>query len=262
MENLGDRTADERRAAGEHLEQDRAGGEAVGPRIDRLAVHLLGRHVPRRPHHDAAASQADGGLAGLLHLGPGQSEIEQLDAVARDEHVGRLEIAMDDAARVDRAKRGEHLRRDRYRLGDAERAARQPLGERLAFEQFHREEQVVAILADVVDLADVRMIDARGRARLPPQSLPGRLVLSETQNHLQRDGALQALVVGLVDDPHPAGAQLSGDPVVRDSRWRVTLWLVAAGCLRGRRAFQPPVEAAQPSCADVVDRVVRHGPRS
>ena len=62
------------------------------------------------------------------------------------------------------------------RLGHAQRAAPQALGERLALEQLHRDEQLAAVLADLVDLADVRMIDARGGARLAPEALARRLV--------------------------------------------------------------------------------------
>ena len=48
VEHLDDRAAGERRAAGEHLEEDRAGGEEIAARVDGLAGHLLGRHVARR----------------------------------------------------------------------------------------------------------------------------------------------------------------------------------------------------------------------
>jgi hypothetical protein len=114
--------------------------------------------------------------------------------MAGEKYVGRLQIAMDDAARVDRAERRQHVDRNRHRLVNAHRAALHLRGERLAFEQLHRDEQLAGILADLVNLADVRMVDARRRTGLAPEPLARGLVVFERQHHLQRDRALQALV--------------------------------------------------------------------
>ena len=65
---------------------------------------------------------------------------------------------------------------DRDRLGHAERPVAQPLGERLALEQLHGDEELAVVLADLVDLADVRMVDAGRRARLAPEALARGLV--------------------------------------------------------------------------------------
>ena len=160
-------------------------------RVDGLAHHLLGRHVARRADHDAGARQPADPSAGS-ELRPRETEVEQLDAVRREEDVGRLEIAMDDAARVQRRQRGQHAEADRHRLRDAHRPALQPLGERLALEQLHGDEQLAGVLADLVDLADVRMVDARRGAGLAPEPLARRLVRCDRRHRLQRDGALAA----------------------------------------------------------------------
>ena len=49
------------------------------------------------------------------------------------------------------------------------RPAREPLLERLAFEQFHRDERRIG--ADVVDRADVRVVERRGGSRFALKAL-------------------------------------------------------------------------------------------
>ena len=65
------------------------------------------------------------GDSALTEVGPRQAEVEQLHAVRREEHVRRLEVAMDDAAGVQRRQRREHAEADRHRLGHAQRPAPQ-----------------------------------------------------------------------------------------------------------------------------------------
>jgi hypothetical protein len=64
-----------------------------------------------------------------------------------------------------------------HRLGDAQRPALQPLAERLALEQLHGDEQLAVLLADVVELADVRVVDAGSRPRLALEA-PARGVVA------------------------------------------------------------------------------------
>ena len=125
---------------------------------------------------------------------------------------------MDDAARVDGAEGRQHVDGNRHRLLDAQRAAFEEFAERLAFEQLHGDEERAALFADFVDLADVRMVDAGGRAGLAPEPPACRLVVLERQHHLQRHGPLQPLIVRQVDDAHPASAELPADRVVGDLR--------------------------------------------
>ena len=85
---------------------------------------------------------------------------------------------MDDAASVHGGERGEDVEGDRHALRYAHRPILKAPVERLALEQLHRDEQVIAlVVADVVDLADVRMIDARRGARLAPEALARGLVV-------------------------------------------------------------------------------------
>jgi hypothetical protein len=123
---------------------------------------------------------------------------------------------MDDAAGVDGAEGGEHVDGNRHRLVDGQRAAFELLAQRLAVEQLHRDEERATLFADLVDLANVRMIDAGRGAGLAPEALACRLVVRDRQHRLDRDGPLQTLIVRLVDHAHPTSAELAADDVVTD----------------------------------------------
>ena len=90
----------ERARAVQGLPQRHAEAELVGARIDRLPDHLLGRHVERRPQDRARLGEPDL-LRGARAAGGGQAEVHHARAaVARDHHVLRLEVAVDDAGPV------------------------------------------------------------------------------------------------------------------------------------------------------------------
>ena len=95
---------------------------------------------------------------------------------------------MDDAAGVQRRQRGQHVERDRQGLAHAQWAASQPLVERFATQQLHGDEQLALVLDDLVDLTDIRVVDARRGARLAQEALACRgvtprfvIVLSATE---------------------------------------------------------------------------------
>ena len=104
--------------------------------------------------------------------------------------------------------------------------------QRLAFQKLHRDESFSAFFANVVDGADVGMIESRGRLRFPPE--PGqrlRVARYVFWQELERDEAVQPRILGLVDDTHPTAANFFQDSVVRDgftnhvSPWeRQRLW--------------------------------------
>src|SRR6185436_3159191 len=88
---------------------------------------------------------------------------------------------------------------------------------RLALEQLHGDEQLAAVLADLVKLADVRMVHAGRGAGLAPESLARGVVARDGRHRLEGDGALELLVARGVDDAHAALSQLADDPVVADA---------------------------------------------
>lgn len=73
---------------------------------------------------------------------------------------------MQDAALLGRLQRRGDRRADAQRLLYGQRKLRDPDGQRLSFELLHDEGADVALRADVVEGADVRMIEAGNGARL------------------------------------------------------------------------------------------------
>ena len=96
-----------------------------------------------------------------------------------------------------------------------------PLGdagfEAFALDQGHRQEGLAIGLADFVDRADVGMIESGGGLGFAKETGFGLVVAKQVRRQeLQRDGALEARVLGLVDDAHAALAELFEDLVVTD----------------------------------------------
>jgi hypothetical protein len=81
-----------------------------------------------------------------------QAEVQDFDlSAARDEDVGRLDVAMHDVARMRGLERLGDLDAVVEQLIHRERLAVDAAPQRLAIEEFHDEERQVAVLADVVD---------------------------------------------------------------------------------------------------------------
>jgi hypothetical protein len=111
------------------------------------------------------------------------------------------------------------LRRDNQRVGQRERALRQPISEGLAFEVLHDEERGAALLPDVIQRADVGMIELGDRSGFAVEALAELQVASETLGkNLDGDDAIEASVLGLVDFAHPARAQRGEDFVRAEAK--------------------------------------------
>ena len=63
------------------------------------------------------------------------------------------------------------------------------------------------MLADLVELTDIRMTDARSRARLPPEPFTSLLTGELGAHRLERDRAAKAWVFGGIDDAHATFAK-------------------------------------------------------
>jgi hypothetical protein len=94
-----------------------------------------------------------------------QPEVHELGAAARQHDVRGLEVPVHDARAVRAVERVGDLRPQAKRLGRGHAPAREALLERLALDQLEHEEVDVAFAADVVERADVRVVEARDRPR-------------------------------------------------------------------------------------------------
>src|SRR5207248_8269688 len=109
------------RRASKHLVENHARGEEIRAHVRRLAADLLGRHVADGAE-DRAALRVQRLADRLEELG--DAEVENLQPpVAREEEVGRLQVAVDDALVVGRA---QPLRELSCQLGRAARNERPP----------------------------------------------------------------------------------------------------------------------------------------
>jgi hypothetical protein len=125
---------------------------------------------------------------------------------------------------VQRLERRENRERDSDGLGERQRAFRETLGERLPLEQLHDEERLAVVVADVKKLTYVRMGETRRGARLAHEAFARGRVVGSTDG-LDRDRATQTLILGGVDDSHPAFAELAHNAIGPDPfEHRVTVY--------------------------------------
>jgi hypothetical protein len=93
-------------------------------------------------------------------------------------------------------------------------ARRDDAVERLAIDQLHGEKGQAVVFADLVDRADVGMIDRGRRAGLPQQAGAGRVVIRVSRaQDFDRHVTTEFVVVGAIHVAHAAGAEQRSDPV-------------------------------------------------
>src|SRR5262245_33868748 len=96
-----------------------------------------------------------------------------------DEDVCRFDIAMKNSAAMRRLQRFDAPRRVLRDIRDCDRLTLDELLERFACQQLHRNEGLAFVLAEIVDRANVRMVDRGSRARLSPETFECDLVIFE-----------------------------------------------------------------------------------
>ena len=153
-----------------------------------------------------------------------------------EKDIGWFEIAMHDTAGMQRRERRQDAQTNRHGLRDGERTLAHQIGQRSTLQEFHGDEQLAAILANFINLADVGMVDARGGARFAPEALARRLVVGKRRHRFQGNRALEPIVAGLVHDAHPAFAEFACDGVVPDAFGQSFSRRVDGNARRGRRS--------------------------
>ena len=101
--------------------------------------------------------------------------------------------------------------------GDEPRPYVNSLPQCLAFQALHHQERPTIVLANVVNRADVGMIERRGSARLAAETFQKLMILGKLlRQELERHTSAELRVLGLVDHAHAARTQLFNDAIVRN----------------------------------------------
>jgi hypothetical protein len=124
----------------------------------------------------------------------------------RQHHVARLQVAVDHPPAVRGIERAGDLDCDLQRLFDRHGSLAQPRFQALAFEILHHQELDRALAADVVQRADVRMVQAGDGPRLALEAL-GEVARA----NLDRNRPIQSRVARAKDLAHPPGTQRGDD---------------------------------------------------
>ncbi len=167
-------------------------------------------------------------LVGLDQLG--DAEVEQLHlAVARDEHVRRLQVAVDDQVRVRVRDGREHVEQQPQPRVDAQRSPIAIFVEALAVDVFQHEERLAGRRdARIDEMRDVRMREPREDAAFAPEARFARAADERRVQEFHRGAAFEAAVAAFrePDRAHAALADERHEPVRADDgaghreRWR------------------------------------------
>jgi hypothetical protein len=122
---------------------------------------------------------------------------------------------MDDPLGMGGGQRFSHLATQPQHLLDVHRLLADRLLQGRALEELHDDKRCLTMAADLVDGADVWVVQGRGGPRLAQEALECLLVGGDVLGEeLERHLPSEIGVLGLVDDAHAATAQLGKDLVV------------------------------------------------
>ncbi|NUM69147.1 hypothetical protein HUU39_28430 [candidate division KSB1 bacterium] len=108
-----------------------------------------------------------------------------------------------------------HAEGNDFRFGQRPTAL-QRLAQGLAFHEFHDDEVNAILFVNVVNGANIGMIQRRGGLRFLGEAEKAFLVGDEMGwEDFESDGTQEAGVKGLVDHPHPAFAKFALNPIMR-----------------------------------------------
>jgi hypothetical protein len=180
-----------------------AQAEDVGARIGAAAREQLRRHVFGRSPEQARPGQAGEGLD------PGQTEVDQLHVRAGEQHVLRLDVAVDDTARVRVRQRVRDGERDRKRFLRRQAApALEVPPEIFPVDKLHHQEGAPVLVTRGQHADDVRMVQPARDLRFAQEPAAHLAVRGELrQQALDRDGRRRRRVARAPHVGDPAAAE-------------------------------------------------------
>jgi hypothetical protein len=124
-----------------------------------------------------------------------------------EKYVWRLDVAVNEAFCVCSFQSVSNLYSDVHDLRYRDRPARDAVLQRLAFQQLHGDKRAAFKLSDVVDCADVWVIQRGGGTCFATKSLDCLSILGNiVRQELQGDIAPQSRVFRFIDDAHSSAA--------------------------------------------------------
>ena len=241
LDNHAARAATERLAARCHFVEHETEREDVRARVEAVSSDLLRRHVRR-----SAANDSNDGI-GILRFGFGigavsgdsfgnkfcEAEIEDLGSSSLgDENICGFDVAVNDSFCVRRLESFRYFDAQLEQFFERKRLPVDVSAQRFAVDEFHGDECVTILLADVVDGANAGMVEGGCGACFATEAVERlRLLCEFFRKEFQRYRAFQAAILSFEHDAHAAGAELLYDAVVRD---RLTNHFLANRCLANR----------------------------
>ena len=204
-------------SAGEQLVEQHAERVDIRGRGHRVAAYLLGAGVLRR-HQLQPGSGRRERLArelGIQQLG--DAEVQQLGcAIGDDEHVGRLDVAVDDQVLVRVLNRGADVPEELQARGGVEPVRVAVVDDRLSFDVFHGEVRPAVRRAAAVEKAgDERVLEAGENLTFVPEAADDAVGVHAALEHLDRDALLERVIVAdaKIHGAHAAVTDLSNQAV-------------------------------------------------
>ena len=134
-----------------------------------------------------------------------------------DKYIRRLDVAMHDPFRVRRIQSVRHFDPDLEQPIHFHRLARDQVLQRRAVEILHHDERMPILLANLMNRANVRMVQSRSGASLAAKAFEGlRVAHHVIGQELQRHEAAKLSILGLIDNAHASAAKLLNNAVVRN----------------------------------------------
>ena len=134
-----------------------------------------------------------------------------------DKNIRGLDVAVDDAFGVRGVERIGNFDAQVEQRFDFERASADGMLQSFSVETFHGEIGVAAVFADVVDGADVGMVQGGGGFGFAAKTFEGLGVAGQIfGQEFQCDKAVEARVLCFVDDAHASATKFFDDAVMRD----------------------------------------------
>ena len=125
---------------------------------------------------------------------------------------------MHNALGVGRVEGVGDINGDRHQQLDLKRLIADQVLQGLAFQVLHGDEGAPVVLANVVNCANIRMIQAGSGLRFAAKAAEQMLVgVDFVGKKFEGDEAPQASVLGLENHAHPPAAEFFNHPVMRDS---------------------------------------------